>query len=302
MKQKLWVFVHLIIVFGLAGCTSAVSTVQLTKTEHLPTSMLILTPIPSSTLTPFVTVDQSISPTVAPSITATPLNTLIPEKANETIKALLNNPIDCSAPCFWGITPGQTTIEEARDIFSHFGLQMASTIYNGEKFSGIQYEFESGLWIDVTLEIQDDIVENIQIKITPSVQKGGIGKEWMAYSPETLIKRYGIPSRVDFAADWGPGPFFAMQMYFDEEDLIVQYAGDNIIPGQKGSSQVCPLSAQFDSIWLWMGKNPHDPPGFGVPLETVTSLTLNSFSKLMTGDPENACFIFNGDAINNSRK
>jgi hypothetical protein len=102
---------------------------------------------------------------------------------------------------------------------------------------------------------------------------------------------------VDFLADWGPGPFFAMQMYFDEVDLIVQYTGTHIIPSQKGSSQVCPLTAQFDTAWIWMGKQPINPPGQGVPLEDVTSLTLDEFSKLMTGDPNHACFIFDGNAF-----
>lgn len=88
-----------------------------------------------------------------------------------------------------------------------------------------------------------------------------------------------------------------MQMYFDAEDLIVQYTGVDIISTQKGASQFCPLSAQFDTAWLWMGKNPVNPPAYGIPLENVTSLTLDEFSKLMTGDPKQACFIVNGDVF-----
>jgi hypothetical protein len=174
---------------------------------------------------------------------------------------------------------------------------MFNTTNEGENFSGIYYELENRLSFTVTLEVQNSIVENIEVILTPSMQTTGIGEELLAYSPATLIKHYGVPSRVDFFADWGPGPLLSMQMYFDADDLIVQYAGDNIIPGQKGLSQVCPLTAKFDSIWLWMGKNPHNSPRLGTSLETATSLTLDSFSKLMTGDPKHACFIINGNVF-----
>jgi hypothetical protein len=279
--------------FTLAGCGPAAPTVQPTKVEQLPTPTVIS---PTSTfISPTFTLIATPIPSM--SITPTPLDTLEPEKANEIIKTLLREPGDCSSPCFWGIVPGQTTVGEAGNILSHLGLQMASTTFEGKDFSAIHYDLDSGLSIEVILTIQNDFVENFRIKINPEKQKVGVAREWLAYSPETLIKRYGMPSRVDFVADWGPGPFFAMQMYFDVADLIVQYAGNEIIPAQKGSSQVCPQTVQFESVWLWMGKNPVYPPGKGVPLEKATSMTMEEFSKLMSGDPNHACFIFYGDVF-----
>jgi hypothetical protein len=302
MKSLSWLYLFLILTFTLAGCGTAGSKAQPTQVGKLPTTItafptmtLISTsiPTPSITLTPFVTVVQHSTPTP----TITPLNTLEPEKANEMIKILLQEPVDCSAPCFWGIVPGQTTTGEAVNIFNHLGIQTKTITHQGQDFYNVDYDLDSGLSISVNLPINNNLVEIIVLTLVPDLQKAGITREWSAYSPEALVKRYGTPSRVDFMADWGPGPFFAMQMYFDAMDLIVQYSGDNIIPSQKGSSQVCPLIAPFNGVRLWMGKDPTYPPGRGVPLEKATSMTLDEFSKLMTGEPNHACFIFNGDVF-----
>lgn len=233
---------------------------------------------------------------ISPTFTITPENTLEPEKVKEMIKTLMSEPIDCPAPCFWGIRPGKTTSEDAEKIFSHLGLEMARGTSSGNDIAGIHYKLDNNLSLIVELILHNNIVENLQIKISPGNQNTSNPRNWLAYSPETLIKQYGIPSRIDFLADWGPRPLFSMQMYFDEEDLIIQYTGFNLLEGdQKSSLQFCPLTTQFDGVWLWMGKNPHNPPVKGVSLQDVTSLTLENFSKKMTGNPDDACIQINGD-------
>lgn len=304
MKPSSQFCILLTIAFVLIGCYPAVDTAGPNQTEqptiptdNLPTITLVSPSTSTLTQTPRVLVEPHPSPTLITTERSIPVNTLEPEQAKETIKKLLSEPIDCAAPCFWGIVPGQTTAEEARVIFRHLNLQVANNTYDGNGFTGVDIDFDSGLSMIVILKIQNDSAENVHVKINPEKQKVGIAREWLTYSPDTLIKRYGAPSRVDFVADWGPGPFFAMQMYFDSVDLMVQYAGDEIIPSQKGLSQVCPQTVQFDSVWLWMGKNPTNPPGKGVPLEKAASMTVDQFSKLITGDPNHACFSFNGNAF-----
>jgi hypothetical protein len=77
-----------------------------------------------------------------------------------------------------------------------------------------------------------------------------------------------------------------MVMYFDAENLIVEYYSYDL--GAK--LQVCPPTDQMDSVRLWMGQDPQYPPLEDVPLEKATSMTMEEFSKLMTGDPNKACF------------
>jgi len=218
----------------------------------------------------------------------TPPVALEPEQAKETIRTLLREPVDCSAPCFWGIVPGQTTLGEAKNIFTRLGLPVASTTYEKKDFHGIVYKLNSGLSIDVTLTMRDNIVENLRVEILPEKQKE-VPREWQAYSPETLIARYGTPSRVDFfLGRAAPTPDYSMVLYFDTEDLIVEYFGyDYTFDGT--FVQTCPLINQWDDVRVWMGKNPQYPPSDGVSLEDATSLTLEEFAVLMTGDPQNAC-------------
>lgn len=296
MKRLSRSCIFLMLAFALAGCGVFVPTALPTEVESPPISTIL----PSQTPTPHTSVEQPV-PTLIPTLTRTLVNTLEPEEAKDTIRTLLQEPVDCAAPCFWGITPGRTTLEEAGDIFGHFGLSMSSATVNGKDYSDTRYGFDNGPSIGVTLTIQKGLVENTRIIIIPEKQEAGIRREWLAYSPETLIERYGLPTRVGLAADWGPGPFFSMQMYYDALDLIVEYAGDSIIPAQRGTSVVCPLAVQFDSVRLWLGENPAYPPGPGIPLDEVTSLTVDEFTQLMIGDPDKACFMFDGYAYKSER-
>lgn len=247
-------------------------------------------PVSSSTPIP-----PTSTSTFTPTETATLPATLESEQAKETIRTLLQDSVDCEAPCFWGITPRQTTLSEAINIFTHLGLQVESTIFQGKDFYGIEHEFDNGLSISITLTIQDDFVKNLRVDMLPEKSSAGVPRMWSAYSPETLINRYGPPSKVDFFLDWGPNSLIEMDMYFDTVDLIVSYGGYNIIPRQKSSPHFCPLTAQFDSVRVWMGKDPYEPPSELVPLEKATSMTLEDFSDLMKGNPNKACFILDAE-------
>jgi hypothetical protein len=276
-------FLLLVIGFLLSGCVSTDSVLTPTWTEAQSPSPTFIPPTTKPTL--------QLTRTTSPTLPAT----LEPQQAKETIKTLFQDPVDCEAPCFWGIVPGQTTLDEAKNIFTHLGSQIKSTTLDNKEFYGIAYDLDNGLSIIVTLTVQDEVVTDMRVYITPETQKTGVPREWSAYSPETLIKRYGLPSRVGFSVDWGPRTFFDMVMYFDELDLIVEYAGNNIISGTNESPGVCPLTDQFDSVRVWMGKDPQYPPQNAIPLEKATSMTMEEFSKLMTGDPSKACFNLKGE-------
>ncbi len=221
--------------------------------------------------------------------------TLEPKKAKEVIETSFMIGSDCDIPCFLGIFPGETKLGEALDIFTLLGLPVKSVTYNDLDIYGTHYDFFDGLSIYGNLAIQDDNVKNIRVIINPLPPTEGSQREWLVYSPKTLISRYGQPTRVSFVLDWGPRPFFDMVMEFDTVELIVEYTGYDIIPRQHGSPTVCPPTAQFDAVRIWMGKDPIDPPARGVPLEKATSLTMEEFSKLMTEDPDQACFTINGE-------
>jgi len=300
-------YLLLIIAVTLSGCVSNGST---SNTASNTPEWAILTVTPRPTTTPTLTATRLASPTIIPPTstststqtpTLTPPPTLEPDQAEEAIQTLLEEPLDCLAPCFWGITPGQTMLGEATNIITRLGLPVNSTTVDQKIYYGTNYKFESGLSIRVVLPIHLDIVKNVEISITPEKSQPGVPREWLAYSPETLIARYGPPSKAGFWVTRAAGPGgFSMVMYFDEVDLIVEYDSrdfDPIYAGEKLSHRVCLLTNEINHVRVWMGKNPENPPGGETPLEEAAALTLEEFAALMLGDPENACVELKDDAF-----
>jgi len=290
MKPLALLSLSLLPVFALAGCTPPNPTIQ-------PTQILSVTvpTIRTSVLTPTGTA-RLPSVTLPPTVTLTPVEPLEPAQARETIQPLLKEPMNCAVPCFWGIIPEQTSLDEARIFFSKLGFTPFEGINpnSGRYFYTISYDSSTGYDSYVTFHRDtNNLVENIVVSPDIPKPKEGSPREWIAYSPETLIKRNGEPSRVEFAVGLGPSIGINMIMYFDASDLIVHYRGYNMNP-----KRFCPLTAPFDFVRLWMGHNPPDTPSFEtVPLEKVTSLTIDQFSQLMMGDPEKACFTVKGEAL-----
>ena len=178
-------------------------------------------------------------------------------------------------------------LDEALSIITHLGLETMSITHNNKDFFyETSYDLENGLSINVSLYVRDGIVKNLTININPEKKKSGFPRSWLAYSPETLIQRYGRPSKVDVFVDRGPQPIYTLVFYFDALNLIIEYISYDIDP----NFGICPLRDQVTFVRAWMGKNPVNPPSIDVPLEEATSMTMEEFSKLMTGNPGKACF------------
>ncbi len=310
MKPVSWLSLFLILAFVLAGCAPVGSTMQPTQAKQLPSPTSLtatVTGVPSSTrmptatdmLAPTATQMLAYTKTFSPNVMLTPVDTLEPERITETMQPLLRDPLNCAVPCFWGITPGKTNMDEVRIFFSRLGFTpFEGTLPSGRDFYTITYESSIDRQSSVTFLPSNNLVKDIEI--TPDIvkQKEGSPREWIAYSPETLIKQFGQPSRVQFALDWGPNFVIVMIMYFDNHDLIAFYSGYNMIPGRPRSPRLCPMTATFDGVRLWIGPTPADPPTFPtVSLMKATSLSLDHFTQLMLGDPKQACFIVNGNVF-----
>jgi len=319
MKLFYILFILLIPFLALTGCVPARLTIQPTQVMLLPSPTIpsaTVAAIPTSTLTPTITDAKTPAPTVpvrlptatvSSTVTPTPVDTLEPEIARATIEPFLREPLNCVVPCFWGIIPGKTNFDEARNLFGRLGFSPfeGTDPNSGRDFYSITYESIIGRRSNVTIIPFNHLVANIIITPEITKQKEGSPREWIAYSPETLIKKYGKPSRVEFALDNGPNYVIIMIMYFDDHDLIALYSGYNMIPDRPHSPLLCPLTAPFDHVRFWMGPNPPDPPLTGsidpleksISLEKATSLTIDQFTQLMLGDPQKACFIVNGDVF-----
>jgi hypothetical protein len=214
----------------------------------------------------------------------------------ETIQPLLDNPLNCEEPCFWGIIPGKTSFDEAKDFFSHLGYTPfeGKDPNSGRDFYTITISnSENELNSYVILLPINNLVKNIEVKPHITQNTAGIHSDWIAYSPETLITQFGKPSRVEFAI--GPNFGIAMIMYFDEPKLIAFYGDYYMVPDSPDSPLFCPATAPFDMVSLLMGEDPPNPPLEGIPFEKATSLTIDQFTQLMLGDPQEACLTVDGD-------
>jgi hypothetical protein len=311
MKHVSWLSLFLILSFALAGCAPASSTMQPTQAIQLPSPNILtatVTVLPTSTsiptvtdtLTPPVTPTLAYTKTILPTVTLTPVDTLEPERIAETMQPLLRDPLNCAMPCFWGITPGKTSIDKVRAFFSPLGFPHGEGIdpNSARNFYSVGYESSIGRNSYVTFYISNNWVESIEIVPEITKQKEGSARQWIAYSQETLIKKYGQPSRVGFDLAWpgGGGSVIVMNMYFDAGGLIVQYTGENMLPSSNHSPRLCPLTARFDYVRLWLGPNPPYPLP-SVSLMKATSLTIDQFTRMMLGEPKQACFIVNGNAF-----
>ncbi len=225
-----------------------------------------------------------------PTATLTPPAILSSDKAIGTMRTLLQESIDCLAPCFWGITPEQTTLDEAINIFGSIGLQPKYTLTkNDQEFYDTDYHIEKGLEIGIIFAIQDNIVRTLDVGINDTSEIG-TPRKWSAYSPEILINQYGIPSKVEFfLGRVTPTPTHSMVLYFENAELIVSYTGSDLL-NSGPQLEICPITNHVSHIRIRIGKNPQYPPKQGVPIDEATSLTLESFSKLILGNPHQACF------------
>ena len=284
----------LIIVFAVVGCTLISPTKPSTTAPTIPASILTARISATEPSTPTEMV-RLPSDTPSPDITLTPIDTLEPVQVKETLQPLIKEPMNCAVPCFWGIIPGKTHLDEVKILFNHLGF----TPREGKDFYSIAYKSDSGSGFSLIFYTSNNFIENIEVTQYITKQEEGSPREWIAYSPETLIKRYGSPSSVRFVVSSvglvGSVPNIGvnMIMYFDTSDLIVEYSGNNMTP-----KRFCPSTAPFDFVRLWMGPNPPDTPSFEtVPLEKATSLTMEQFTQLMIGDSKKACFTVNGNSF-----
>jgi hypothetical protein len=307
-----WFFLFLISAFLLAGCTSSGPTMQPTQGTQIPSptiSLATTTTIPTWTMTLAITDTETPMPTLTGTLTPTPVETMEPTQAMETIQPLLKNPMNCAVPCFWGMTPGKTTMDEVRAFFSRLGYipYEGKDPNSGIHFYTIRFDPNSGLYGAIFFTT-NSLIENIFL--VPEITKQeGSPRDWIAFSPETLIKKFGGPSKVllNFFRGQMASDSLTMVLYFDDLDLIAEYSGYNMVPRVPHSPVFCPLTASIDSIQIWMGPNPQDPPDTEsidpfaklIPLEEATSITIDQFTQMMLGDPRQACFTINGDLFPN---
>ncbi len=162
--------------------------------------------------------------------TPTRLPTLPAEEAEQEIIDLLLHNAGCKLPCWWGITPGETSLQTARSSLETFEALAIANIFDQDSGSARWFVTENGLIIDVDVSLVSDretltTVDGLWVvlQVTRKLDEGGFEVVWDnplddRYLPADMLPQilttYGPPDEVLVQANEGWRVF----------DLILDYA------------------------------------------------------------------------------
>lgn len=242
-----------------------------------------------------------------PILAATATPTLFPQTADSSgdwAKIIQPSP-GCDFPCWWGITPGHTTFQEAQALLES---KFAFTEFEISERWG---EFWGSFWID---DDSGGQVMSEAINFFMRVNNHGIVDEiridklegtrftastWPYFSVPNLITIYGIPDEIYIGAGevtWGTN-IGSMSFLWHSIGLTVYYwaeselDGNAIVENQQGTN-----CFKLDEIWtiqVWL----HDPsqlPPYSdytedesdIPLAEALTLTIPEFVDLLIAGDE----------------
>jgi hypothetical protein len=267
--------VIIILMLFLSGCganpvfiPTLTPTVLAEKTNDQPTKTLTLATIIQETES---LPTNEPAPTIIPTALAswTPQPTLAPDKAEAYVLDLIATNGGCRLPCWWGITPGETTWEEAHSFLETFATSISTLSKNLHSiaYKDLSNSISDGA-VGATISVNDCIVETIETDVF--------------YPLSEVLTIYGQPKDVRISVDSqsiDPLAPFVIALYYEEQGFLAVYRGK----ADKGvSSQICPSAIAGDqTVWfLWSPKlnMPFEKAGRQVLL--FVSPSDNSFRKL----------------------
>lgn len=263
----------LVIFFALTSCTSSETVIPANTS---PVSV-VLTPIPTIAANP--TSSLTVTPTRTPFSTLTNLQ---PEQHHANIVRLLETNGGCELPCWWGITPGETTWEEAERLLSAAGVYpneytpTPDLVSSGWKWYGLPDSFfvaRGVLQSSFEFDARKGIVEHITVigngsydELTPDFRN-----MWAGLAPEKIIPILGIPSRIKVYSAFGPGEgvntyaIHDLYIFYDSNGILIEYRVKNDLPS---ILKVCPTfdmgGNMVDSITIFF-----KPAGDTTPIENL---------------------------------
>jgi hypothetical protein len=155
---------------------------------------------------------------------------------------LLVNNAGCELPCYWGITPGETTWQDALIYLASFSARFEGGNYDvtardGSELSYLAFESRNTI-PEYNEPVHSDYIE--KKGIIDSIAVYEIGTE-LRYQVHHVLDRYGLPDEVlfDLSDDSPVGkPWFSMWILYEERGVTLFYDG---IAKKKGDSmEVCP--------------------------------------------------------------
>ncbi len=208
-----------------------------------------LSPTPTQTFTstnkPYDTTrPQTPTKTASRTITLSSTTSLSPATSNtpwpdeyiaQRYMELFETNGNCRLPCWWGVEPGKTTKDEARQLFAPF-----------KQYDRILFD-ETGGSSYATLIMSPPVPRDYTIMARLEFDSNGIVQTidldaetfmYCGFSPTKLLADYGNPDKVLLP----PG---LLVMFYEKQHILAEYA----ITQDKDTHQAC-FSA-FNSLFTW---------------------------------------------------
>jgi len=290
----------------------------------MATSLLVLascaapipTILPQPSATPSETVTLTTTPTATHIITSpqdlyTPVPTISSTELEHMVALLQSN--DCKLPCYLGITPGKTTLNEAKEILVSLG---GSHVSDHERKDGAT-EYFYNLWVGdptvvnetpepngfmtkiihhVSLITNNDTVQIIEVYINATKSLAKFREYWSRYSAREIFLQMGPPDHLYTGTPDPAEKGSYLLTTYEKLGVVAQ------IYGTKQEDNICPESeAKFIDLQLSLfspasqlsiygdGGVPPTDRTVWLPIEEAVGVNMQAFYNRVVSDPS-ACF------------
>lgn len=229
--------------------------------------------------------------------------TLSPGDSQALVRKLLEENGGCYLPCWWGLTPGQSDWDTAKQFLETFVLEIekrweetiikdgAPVIQAG--YDG-RYEIESGVESNFYILVENGVIEEIIF--------GGLGSQ-KNFRLHQLLADYGSPDEMYIKTyrytNTGDPPPFSFILYYREKHFWADFklegeiAGDNIRACPQSSNPRIGLGSParewvLDDLfpYIFGPPVPNAPEYRPLTLKEATGLELSTFTSIFK-DPIN---------------
>jgi hypothetical protein len=201
---------------------------------------------------------------------------------------------------------GKTTYEEVDRFFEHMG-RVGYTRINDEGeiiHFDTSYGVKSAISLQIVVDFKSEIINEMRMYIGGLYEPGVSREDWSAYSLQSMLQAYGVPSKGGFNVQLPSEPpytegliMYFFVLHFEEPNVTYFYVGEQISPGKY--YRICPMSPdEYASyLWLFFGNHPYGDFSQFVDLTKATSLSLEEFYALFVEGDEGACMELDAKAF-----
>ena len=308
-RLHLWLFPLISLLLLFTGCYNN-AFIATTPANNVITIEPTLTsqPNPSTTISPTLT----LIPTPTRGSTQLPTNTptitqvvLSPDEIQARLREYLVNNGNCTTPCFFGIEPGKTTLDQVVQQFSP--VLGKSGIEQDPYGTGLIYSkgFSVGNYItgEIILGFKNNIVDWIDSSIHNLDKEAVQPSEWTGFSIRKILQMFGVPSKIVFYIDYphepttNPGIVYSYLMFFDEYKVVIYHLG-GWMPYNR-TYHICLAQEKPNYIRFWFNTDRSGPFTEGVELSQATKLSNQDFYNMYIQEKtENSCIDLTASKFN----